>query len=1143
MGDSIVSIQLANLTAAFPTNPSGYNNYTALATINLTAGQPYTITIVNNPTFTSGVAFWIDYNQNQTFEATEQLGTTTIAGGGTGTVSFSVPANALTGNTRLRMVDNFSSIPTGPCVSLTFGETEDYTVNIAPPAANDIAIQSLVGFNTQDCAIFAPGVPISVKVANVGLNTSGSIPLSYKIDNGPVQTGTQTALVSAQSDTFTFATLGVFPLPSTFYTLKIWHSSTPDLNPANDTLTVTLLTPIIASAPFFEDFENFTTGSPGSLNDGWTRINPTNFVGWLPDVAGTPSTTTGPSDDHTPTGSGIYMFTEVSGGTLGQQYKLFTPCISLSGLATPRLSFWYHMAGVDIGTLQVRVIAGGVNTSVWSLSGPQQPLETSPWLEGIVDLSAYAGQTVQLEFRGICGPSFNGDIGLDDVSIFQPAPIDMGAVTIVSPTAPSCYSASDTVKVRVQNFGTQAIDFSVNPVTVNLVVTGANPQTVQATVNTGTLALLATQDISVTGVNLSQVGTSTFKAFTSVTGDPNAFNDSTSGSVLTIPTLTTAFVQDIESGVVGNASTNPGTLPVGWTRSSTSTSTTNPFTWFVQAGLTPTTLTGPTGNHTAGGTKYLYTEASNGATGDVGRLTSPCINLAALTAPKLKFYYHMFGTNTGTLNVDVKVGNVTTNIWTLTGAQQTSEAAAYNEVILDLAAYSGQTVQIIFRAVRGNGINGDMAIDDISLFEPIAIDARAKNVLLPVQACGLTATETVKVSFLNFGTSNLTNLTGKFSVDGGPFTAFESIPGTYAPGDTGTYTFTATANLATVGTHIVRVVVTQLTPLDQNGVNDTVTKSFFNFGGAITTYPYIENFESGQGPWLSGGTANTWAFGTPAKATIIGAASGTNAWVTGGLTGLYPNSENSFVTGPCFNFTNLVAPVIRLSVWWESEFSWDGAVLQSSINGGLTWQNVGAFGDPNNWYTDNTINGNPGGQQSGWSGRVNTNNGSNGWKIAEHALTGLGGQPGVLLRIAFGADPSVNDDGFAFDDVVVFETPAQEAKMVALTAPADGCGLSATEAVKVKFKNVGTQPITSINLSYKLNNGTPVTATVAPINVLPGDSLTYTFTQTANLATPGAYTFVAWCNLAGDPFAFNDTVTRVINSIPVISTFPYVQSF
>jgi len=99
-------------------------------------------------------------------------------------------------------------------------------------------------------------------------------------------------------------------------------------------------------------------------------------------------------------------------------------------------------------------------------------------------------------------------------------------------------------------------------------------------------------------------------------------------------------------------------------------------------------------------------------------------------------------------------------------------------------------------------------------------------------------------------------------------------------------------------------------------------------------------------------------------------------------------------------------------IWWNSEFSWDGTVLQSSIDSGATWQNVGAFGDPNNWYTDNTINGNPGGQQEGWTGRDATGNGSAGWVLARHDLTGLGGQSNVRLRIAFGSDGSVVDDGF-----------------------------------------------------------------------------------------------------------------------------------
>ncbi|MCS7074557.1 MAG: PKD domain-containing protein, partial [Bacteroidia bacterium] len=107
--------------------------------------------------------------------------------------------------------------------------------------------------------------------------------------------------------------------------------------------------------------------------------------------------------------------------------------------------------------------------------------------------------------------------------------------------------------------------------------------------------------------------------------------------------------------------------------------------------------------------------------------------------------------------------------------------------------------------------------------------------------------------------------------------------------------------------------------------------------------------------------------------------------------------------------------------WWNSEYSWDGAVLQSSIDEGLTWQNVGNFNDPNNWYNDNSINGNPGGQMTGWSGRFNT--GSGGWVVARNQMPSLAGKPSVRLRIAFGADGSIQDDGFAFDDVRIAEGP------------------------------------------------------------------------------------------------------------------------
>ncbi len=200
--------------------------------------------------------------------------------------------------------------------------------------------------------------------------------------------------------------------------------------------------------------------------------------------------------------------------------------------------------------------------------------------------------------------------------------------------------------------------------------------------------------------------------------------------------------------------------------------------------------------------------------------------------------------------------------------------------------------------------------------------------------------------------------------------------------------------------------------------------TFTSIEAQITTFPYTEDFESGDGGWLADNTTNgTWALGTPTAAIINSAASGTNAWVTN-LIGNYNSGEDSNVTSPVFNFTALTAPSIEMSIWYDIEFSWDGAVLQSSIDGGTTWVNVGAFGDPNNWYTDNTINGNPGGQQEGWSG-TNTA-GTNAWVTARHALTGLGGESNVIFRVAFGSDGSVTDEGFGFDDITIFEVSCPE---------------------------------------------------------------------------------------------------------------------
>ncbi|MDG1714143.1 T9SS type A sorting domain-containing protein [Lacinutrix sp.] len=122
--------------------------------------------------------------------------------------------------------------------------------------------------------------------------------------------------------------------------------------------------------------------------------------------------------------------------------------------------------------------------------------------------------------------------------------------------------------------------------------------------------------------------------------------------------------------------------------------------------------TGPDPSITTG--NYFYTEASAGAIGNTTDLLSPLVDLTALTAPALTFNYHMFGGQIGTLDVFV---NGTTNVWTLSGEQQASATTPWELAVVDLAAYTEQTISVTFRATSAGTFEGDIAIDNVSFTE------------------------------------------------------------------------------------------------------------------------------------------------------------------------------------------------------------------------------------------------------------------------------------------------------------------------------------------------------------------------------------------------------------------------------------------
>lgn len=230
----------------------------------------------------------------------------------------------------------------------------------------------------------------------------------------------------------------------------------------------------------------------------------------------------------------------------------------------------------------------------------------------------------------------------------------------------------------------------------------------------------------------------------------------------------------------------------------------------------------------------------------------------------------------------------------------------------------------------------------------------------------------------------------------------------------------------------------------------------------ISTFPYLEDFEAGPAwtaftaPTSSLAATSDWAWGLPNHTYVIKTAgSGSKCWCAGGLTGaFYNNWEQSYVKSPIFNFTNLLYPHIKFKLFYDSEYKFDGGNLQYSLDGGITWNDVGTVTgtttspiiEPNdcntqNWYNYPSITylNNPAGfvtSKNGWCG--NSQPGGVGWDLAaptvscvgghgpgqwitaEHCLTGCGGQASVILRFTFASGYTCNNfDGFAFDSVAV----------------------------------------------------------------------------------------------------------------------------
>ncbi|QDP86412.1 T9SS type A sorting domain-containing protein [Chryseobacterium sp. SNU WT5] len=115
------------------TGTSGYENFTSVST-NVTRGTNYSLSITptwRSTKYSEAYAVYIDYNGNGTFtDAGENVWTKAGSTTSPVTGSITIPSNATLGATRMRVMMKYYSAPSSPCENFSYGQVEDYTINI-----------------------------------------------------------------------------------------------------------------------------------------------------------------------------------------------------------------------------------------------------------------------------------------------------------------------------------------------------------------------------------------------------------------------------------------------------------------------------------------------------------------------------------------------------------------------------------------------------------------------------------------------------------------------------------------------------------------------------------------------------------------------------------------------------------------------------------------------------------------------------------------------------------------------------------------------------------------------------------------------------------------------------------------------------
>ncbi|RNC79838.1 MAG: choice-of-anchor D domain-containing protein [Winogradskyella sp.] len=575
---SITYVDFGSITNA-SAKPSGYSDYTAQSTTVTQGGtENLTVRVNTDGNYTSYTMVWIDWNQDGDFDDSGEsfdMGTATNVSDGATANSLplvvNVPAGAALGNTRMRVSSRFGGNPTS-CETNFDGEVEDYTVNVtAGGPAPEIDIVDSGSNAINDGGGNSPSGTNSTDFGNVLI--ANNTAQTYTIENNGTSDLTISSITSSNGD-FTITGPGSSTITagsSTTFTVTFTPSSAGTINSIitvnnNDSAPEDVYTfnvegvgidPCPSTVSTFPYNEGFESGLGSWIQDTADGND------WIRQTGGTPSSNTGPSGAHE---GSYYLFTEGSSPYFNTVYNLISPCFDLTSAPMAEFSFFYHMYGTNMGTLDVEVSTdGGVTygAPVWTQSGEVQTSNGQAWNQATINLSSYIGQTIKLRFNGTTGGDFTSDMAIDAISLSTtPSPdidvVDSGGNPIDDGGGNSPSGTNDT------DFGTVT---TTSTITYTIENNGAATLTISSITSSNgdyTITGPVSSSVSAGGsttfdVTFTPSGTGTVNSVITINNNDNAPEDVYTFNVTGIgdlpicssSTMSLPYTESFESGANG----------------------------------------------------------------------------------------------------------------------------------------------------------------------------------------------------------------------------------------------------------------------------------------------------------------------------------------------------------------------------------------------------------------------------------------------------------------------------------------------------------------------------------------------------------------------------------------------------------------